>query len=132
MKKLRRVCFPIGKPWEKEDRKLYSQMKETLREVMDEPDLKGDWKRQRATMKGEFNLGVREVRAVIYCDFQCLVSIAIHPPFTLHNPMPLGTVESQGRSLPDAFNPWSARCLLNFVVIGSPGYFGWYAVGTGR
>jgi hypothetical protein len=53
MKKLRRVCFPMGKPWEKKDRKLYLQMKEILREVTDDPDLKGDWKGQRATMKAE-------------------------------------------------------------------------------
>lgn len=33
-----------SRPWEKEDRKLYSQMKEILREVMDDLDLKGDWK----------------------------------------------------------------------------------------
>jgi hypothetical protein len=79
MKKLRRVCFPMGKPWEKEDRKLYSQMKEILREVMDNPDLKGHWKGQGNHEMRAFSLGVREVRAVIY-DFQCLVSIAIHLP----------------------------------------------------
>jgi hypothetical protein len=33
-----------SRPWEKEDRKLYSQINEILREVIDDPDLKGDWK----------------------------------------------------------------------------------------
>jgi hypothetical protein len=43
MKKLRKVVFPMGKPWEKEDQKLYSQMREILLEAMDNPDVKAGW-----------------------------------------------------------------------------------------
>jgi hypothetical protein len=60
MKKLRRVCFPINKSWEKEDRKLYSHIKKIFREVMDDFDLKEDWKKQRATMKEERSVWVYE------------------------------------------------------------------------
>jgi hypothetical protein len=43
MQKLRRVVFPMGKPWEKEDRRLYSQMREILREAMDDEGVKAEW-----------------------------------------------------------------------------------------
>jgi hypothetical protein len=43
MKELRRVVFPMSKPWEKEDRKLYSRMKEILREAMNDPNVKAEW-----------------------------------------------------------------------------------------
>jgi hypothetical protein len=98
---LRKRVFPDGKTREKEVQELYLE------------GIEGN------NGGRVFSLGVREVRAVNYYDFPCLVSIAIHPPSTIHNLMPSGTVESQGGSLQDAFNPWSARCSLNFVVMGS-------------
>jgi hypothetical protein len=43
MKKLRRIIFPMGKPWENEDKKLYSQMREILRKAMEDLDVMAEW-----------------------------------------------------------------------------------------
>ena len=40
--KLRRTVFPNGERWEKDDPKLYSQMREVLRKAMEDPDVKAE------------------------------------------------------------------------------------------
>jgi hypothetical protein len=43
MKKLRKAVFLRDKLWKEEDRRLYSQMKEILRKVMEDPEIVADW-----------------------------------------------------------------------------------------
>jgi hypothetical protein len=42
--KLRKVVFPNDKRWEKEDQRLYFQMKDVLRNAMKDPEVKADWR----------------------------------------------------------------------------------------
>jgi hypothetical protein len=40
---LRRLVFPNGERWEKDDPKLYSRMREVLRKAIEDPDVKAGW-----------------------------------------------------------------------------------------
>jgi hypothetical protein len=41
--KLRRLVFPNGERWGKDDLKFYSRMREVFQEAMDDPNVKADW-----------------------------------------------------------------------------------------
>jgi hypothetical protein len=43
VKKLRRLVFPNGERWGKDDPNLYSRMREVLRKAMDDHDVKAGW-----------------------------------------------------------------------------------------
>lgn len=51
--KLRRLVFPNGERWGKDDPKLYSRMREVLRKATDDLDVKAGWTGQEASSVGK-------------------------------------------------------------------------------